>query len=297
VTTRRNALEYKYFLDLIREAGLKFVIPESLVTKSGGDKFIAQNKSSLKDYIDNDFKSGCADKTKFDEIQKITNWDPKYIKTTILDILSDIDLPVLIAPNGNYDYKDKSAGNILKDRSSWTALFRQDGDLNFYIGLPVSDAGRNIKQFIADRIKEKLDQKNISYVIDILDSDWENCHGPGISITPKINGAILDKDYDIAKALEKAIVEKDLVIVAGNGKGDRSMLDPESYRRYFPDIEPKDLPLMSVVVSEEKCLRELADNNKDQFVVVEDAYNLKDGIKQAIKKYSTTHSDFELNTD
>ena len=295
ITTGRNRGEYKHFLKLLGGAGLDYVSPERLTIKNGGDVYVNTKSLPLKDFIGKGMSSDSIDTAKAEEIKKVANWDADYVRSSILKSMEDYDFPILMSPNGNSDYGDKSANNILRDRGSWTAFLRQDGDLNFFIGLPLSESGKNNAPALAEKIKTKLDKKEISYDLTLRDKDGENSDGPAIVITPKINGHKLGKDYDVARALKAAIKEGDLVIAAGNGSNDEVMLNPDSYK----DISENenDLPLMSVVIPDKQCLRDLVQKHPDKVIAVEDAYHLQDGIKLAIKKYAESHPDFELKPE
>jgi hypothetical protein len=293
VTTGRNRGEYRHYLDMVKKAGIIWIKPDRLVTKNGGDVFLSSSKLPEKEIVPDWPSARHIDHSKRDDIKEITGWDANYIKSSILETLEDWDFPIVYAPSGGSDYGAKSYKNIwdqVKSRydNSWVALVRQDGDLNFYIGLPPNHAADKIQHSIVDSIREKLDSKSIKYDMTVRDSDWENSNGPSITINPLINGKPLDKTYDVRKAIIQAIKDNDFVIVAGNGSNDRTMLDPATYTDLC-DIDK--LPMLSIVVGDNPKLHQLADQYPDKFLKV-GHFNLLDGVKQAIKKYSDTNPDF-----
>ncbi|MEW5821204.1 MAG: hypothetical protein AB1782_13510 [Cyanobacteriota bacterium] len=296
ITTGRNRGEYRHYLNLLKQSGLDWVVPSRLVIKNGGDVFLkSKNAPNPDNKLESDWPSvNHVDQKKIQEINKITNWDSSYIKSVILETLEEWDFPIVVAPSGYGDYGSKSYlhfWNLVNERfnNPWVAFVRQDGDLSSYIGLPPNNAAKGVQDSIIEAIKNKLDSRKISYDLTFVDHDPENSNGPSIIIKPKINNKPLDKVYDVKKALERAIKENDLVIVAGNGSNDMSMLDPDSYS----DIAPPDkLPLISIIVGDDKKLKTLLKKYPEKVLEV-DQYNLLNGVKEAIKKYAETCPDFK----
>lgn len=295
VTTGRNKGEYSHYLNLIKNAGLDWIIPDRLVTKNGGDVFLKTPAKTSKTKLQPDWPSSInIDQAKRNDIKRLSNWDSDFIRSSILETLDDWDFPVVVGPTAGEDYGAKSykhIWNLINDKfdNPWTAFVRQDGDLNFYIGLPPTGVLQELQTSIVDSIKEKLDSKNIKYEIKHHTSDWENSNGPAIVITPKINNKPLDKTYDVAIALDKAKKENDLVIVSGNGSNDVQMLDPDSY-------SGTDNPMMSIVVGTNPKLLSLAKKHPDKVIVV-NQYGLLDGVKQAVKVYADKNPGFKALLD
>lgn len=300
ITTGRNRGEYRHYLDLVKKSGLSWVIPDRLVTKNGGDVFLktSDNTPSEKAPHAGWPSLSSVDKSKREEISKLTRWDSNYIQSTILEVLEEWDFPIVYSPTGSGDYGAKSykhIWNLVNERfnNPWTAFVRQDGALNFYIGLPPNNAAINVQDSIAGSIKSKLDAKGISYQMDITHSDWENSDGPSITITPKINDKKLDKVYDVTKAIKDAQKDNDLVIVAGNGSNDRTMINPETYSEL---TNSDGLPLMSIVVGDNEKLLDVAKRYPQQVLSV-GQYDLLDGVKKAIKLYAEKHPEFKSKLD
>ena len=298
ISTGRNRGEYKHFLNLVKEAGLNFIRPDRLVIKNGGDVFLSKPLNNNYDStLQQDWPSDrFIDKAKREDIKKQSNWEAGLVQSAILESLEEWDFPVIIAPSGLGSYGSKSYHNIWKavkekENNSWTAFIRQDGALGFYVGFPIDKSANNLTNTIIKSIKEKLDDKNISYDLSYNETDWENSYAPAIVITPVINGKKLNKTYDIAKELEKAKKDNDLIIIAGNGPNDLEMLDPSSYSK-LGDLA--NLPLMSIVVSDASELNDLAKNNPSKVIEV-GQYGLLEGIKNAIKIYSQKNDTFKQN--
>ena len=310
ITTGRNVGEYDYWKNLVKNAGINVPIPDKLITKNGGDSFLKDRQKKLKNgQLEPEWpSSGYVDNKKREEIRKLTNWDADYIRSSILTSLKDWDLPVLFAQSGLKDYGAKSYKQYWESTfknycDNLTAFMRDDGDLNFYIGLPINalkDKGNKqafnlVKDSIITEITSRLDEKNIKYNLEYRESDWENSGGPGIAITPLINGKPLDKSYDIAKEIERAKKENDLVIIAGNGINDTPMLNPESYDLNSNNGKP--LPMMSIAIGKEPTLIELAKKYPEYVIHIDEPHDLLNAVKTAIKRYAEKNNEFRNNLE
>ena len=273
ITTGRNFISFYQIFNNLKNKGIKVINPDKLVTADGKDVFVKSDSSDGPD-----FKN--ADKTKQKEIYRLTNWDGKQVRQIVIELFEQLDIPLGQPRNSNPPIKD-----II------FPVLRNDGDLQIDIDIPQKMLSDKFINTIINGLKKELDDKKIKYFMHFEDYDPHFARGPSIIIIPKLEGDSLNKSYDIRKALKQAQKEEDLVIVAGDYVNDYEMLNPESYVTRPEDI--KDLPLKSIIVGDNPELLQLADKYPDKFVVTE-KFNLLDGIKKAIKDYSTTNPLFEL---
>jgi len=265
ITTGRTFGEYEAISHLLKLRNFQLPIPETFIAKNGSDEYVrlGDNITFYKDGIF-PFEYCEPDLVKEAEIQKLTNWDGKKIKTFIKDLSAKYQLRMVEADSENSvgDYGNNSLfskGKLNPDE--WMKMPVNDGiiqqhekpvvdyvigsrnDGNLKINLIFSpDYGfcseRNyIYDNFMNEIKEYLRQQNVEY-----DMSWEaanagNYYRNRCSITPKINGGALTKLYDTKEALKNAVKSGDIIIVAGDGPNDFEMLNPLEY------IDLKDLEI------------------------------------------------------
>lgn len=277
ITTGRNFISFNHIFNKLKNNGIAILTPSKLVTSNGKDVFVKPLHSNKPiTYKD-------SDKSKQKELQKLTNWDIKYIRSFIVGIFKDLDIPLGQPMNVNPDIKE-----IIYP------VLRNDGDLQIDIDLPKELAQETFIKNLMDTIKQKLNEKNISYDLTFEDYDPVYHRGPSIIIVPKLKGIPIDKSFDIREALKKAENENDLVIVAGDYKNDYNMLDPANYAK-TPD-EMLKLPMRSIVVGNNPTLAKLAEKYPDRVLITKE-FHLLEAIKQAIVDYTHQNPDFKLKPE
>lgn len=277
ITTGRNFVTFFKSFSNLKTIGIPVIEPDRLVTSDGGDIYIKSRETG----ITVDYRN--VDKQKRQEIKELTNWDGDYIRSSIIQVFKDLDIPLCQPLNLN-----PSVEKII------FPVLRNDGNLQICIDIPKAMLSDEFLDKVAKSIKPKLDEKNIQYEYYFEDYVPAFHRGPCIIIKPKPKGKPLVKYYDVQKAIEKATREKDLVIVAGDYINDYNMLNPETYAK-TPD-EIKKLPMIGIIVGNNPKLLELARKYPEKFVITK-PFKLLEAVKTAIKNYADIHSDFELKSE
>ena len=262
ITTGRTYGEFGTIMQLLKMRGYKLPLPDSFIAKNGSDEYL--KKGSNTDFYEKGiFPYNYCEPNylKEDSINRQTNWNGKKLKDFIRDLAMRYKLTIVEANSENSvsDYgKDSlfSAGKL--DADEWKRLpnqsgkiqehktpiakfligSRNDGNLKINLVFP-PDYGycpeRNLiyDNFI-NEIKKYLSNNRTEYSMNWETPNKHNHYRNHCNIVPKINNNSLTKLYDTKQALQNAIKNNDLVIVAGDGSNDFDMLNPLEY------IEQKD---------------------------------------------------------
>ncbi len=362
VTTGRTLAEYEIISRLIRKCGYKLPLPSSVITKNGSDEYIKSAKDDAF-YVNGDFPFSKKSRniSKEEDINALTNWRGPEIQKKVREILNSYDFKIFDADSEMpvVDQGDKSLfyngrlryeHNIqlkpgMPPTSDWNVGIRNDGNCKIFFTLPydmlyckertevLNDILAKINDYLAQtntRAYVRLNRSEVfcasrpSVVIEpLVDSDIEKCQS-----VPKSDKG-LAKFYDTRLAVRGAEENNDLVIVAGDGSNDFTMLNPAMYLDIDADKYPK---LYNLLGSPQEFLEEL-ENNKEKYaeisarlenlpfvgivvetdgqrhpldsivraygsgkykkiIMVENAM-LESGIKEAIKAYSKQNPKFE----
>ena len=258
ITTGRTYGEFCAVAWLLKLRNFRLPLPESFIAKNGSDEYIkigSDNDFYEKGIFPYDYKKTNLNKEK--EIRKDTNWDGKKIKQHIQKTADKYQLRIIEADSENSvnDYGDLSlfsAGKL--DSNEWKKLprdkngnikqhktpvadyvlgSRKDGNLKFHLIFSPDYGYCGERNWIYDNfmgeIKQYLQNNDIKYSMSWDPPNKKNFYRNSCSITPEINNSALTKLYDTRKALERAINENDMVIVAGDGSNDFDMLNPLEY--------------------------------------------------------------------
>lgn len=257
ITTGRTFGEYKAVSELLKERNFTLHLPDSFIAKNGSDEYV-------KNGTDNDFyKNGRfpygynnPNQIKENEIKNSTNWDGVKIKDFIKNLAQKYNLKIAEADSENSvrDYGNNSLfSNGKLNPNEWKKLprtditfaehdvpvadfvmgVRKDGNLKISLFFPPDyghcpERNQIYDSFISE-IKSFLDSENIKYNAKLKDQTPHNKYFRNFNICPNVDGKNLTKLYDTHNALKSAIVNNDMLIVAGNGTNDFDMLNPLEY--------------------------------------------------------------------
>lgn len=346
ITTGRNLIEFNTMLYIARLNGFHMPLPRNLTTKNGADNFF--NKDSEDNFYlkhkSSPYQIQNRDESKIDEIKKKSNWDGKQIKLGIKEILTTCNFEIIEPETTNnpkhygihtlfnyFEDKFNPDSNTEYYKSPWVASLRQDGDLSIHIGLPKDisfseDRINRIKE-LNQKIADFLDENNVKYNCSFLPNDKECGNHPSITIVPCIDNCTLSKLYDPLQAVQKALKENDLVVVAGDSSNDFEMLNPINYLNTLSrkdvelfnndphlfikamELNPElaeqfhNLPFMGIIVrnhlkeeSLDKLLEYYGEGPYKKIICVKEGH-LLDGIRQSIQLYSNNNSNYKAKMD
>ena len=236
ITTGRNAAEYIFVENALREQHLNYYSPDGLITRDGADRFVKENQSWIKD----------GQKTK--DVQALAkNWNGQTIKEAIKNIVlkNSKHTFILDAPinRTKWDYPGVSMQDELEKFNPYNiknyASFNQDEDNIIEIAFSNKVPADKLKVLINNYLKEK----NVASVILHYPKDnnayfpqYDNgtvYYEPGnrMIIKPKIGDKEINKLYDVKEAVKNVVNNdtNDLVIAAGDEINDEEMLNPLNY--------------------------------------------------------------------
>ena len=250
ITTGRTFGEYEMVHELLNKKGYKLPYPETMISKNGADEFIKQNGGDFP------FKESVVNQAKREQIKKSANWDGKELKDYIRNLAQKYYLKCIEADSENSvkDYGDRSLFSDGKlNAGEWRKLpnvdgkivdhinpiadyaigMRNDGNLKVNIIFP-PDFGycqerTSIYDNFVNEIKGFLDGKNTDYVMDWTVASPRTHYRIHCDIMPKLEDKALTKLYDTKNAFREALKNNDILIVAGDGSNDFSMLNPLEY--------------------------------------------------------------------
>ena len=257
ITTGRTFGEFKGVMALLKERGFKLPLPVSFISKNGSDEYI-RTGDALSFYETGEFpyQYNNPNPAKENRIKELTNWQGKEIKEFIREKAKQYNIRMIEADSENSvrDYGENSLFSEGKlNPSEWEKLPQKDGhfavhtppvveaalgarkDGNLKINLIFSpdygyspERNRLYDNFM-NEIRTYLQGRNVKY-----DMSWDipnpyNYYRNHCNISPVTDNKPLSKVFDTKSALENALKNKDLVIVAGDGINDFEMLNPLEY--------------------------------------------------------------------
>lgn len=343
ITTGRTFGEYEKVSKLINDKGFELPLPDTFIAKNGSDEYLKVGTD--KDF----FKKGIFpfqyDKTNLEKekkIKELTGWDGPKVKAKLKELFKEHKFRIVEGDteHGAGDYGIKSLfseGKLhwengkpftAKDKAEWVVGLRNDGNCKVFVTYPpdmLSNDERNkVFNSINDKLKQYMDESGFldshSYLepknrSERVNQVIEPVMGLGKHLQKSETG--LTKLYDTKEAVKNAVKNNDLVIVAGEGKNDLTMLNPLMYLNVDSPLvssrspefvesllheeslvkQVNELPLMSVVIKNEENeipqLTKVFGKDGKCFKVIEvEKGHLEDGIKEAIKVYSEKNPEY-----
>jgi hypothetical protein len=329
VSSGRNIHEFNYFMQKIREKGLKILLPDSLVTGNGGDEFHRNSGDFFHSDQKEAFSVDNANKEKRENIKNETNgWDGAKIKEQIKNFFNQSEIREVQTTNLFYAPGMSLQDNLREKPSDNFVAIRNDGDLGIHLALSKNYA-YNLKQ-TRENLTNKLKENGTQLITrDVLADSYsigkDGEKLPTIEIFPEIKNDAITKEYDIKKKVEHIQKNRtnDLVIVAGDARNDFEMLNLFNYTNEKEDFsnihtlkKVYDLPVISIFVnngksSQDKLLNSLnitADKADDyfnsdgqiRFICVDKndprkPQTLDEAILVATKEYAKRNPEFRKN--
>lgn len=332
VTTGRNAAEYKFVEDKLKDKKLLYHSSQFLIVRDGGDKFLKEN---------NEWKK---DKSKTEKIKELTNgWNAEAIKNRIIKIIKQTEpASVILNVPVNRDefcYENISLESALKDKNRSClknyVSFSENEDLDIEIvfsnHLNINTIKENVSEYLnSSKTKTSLSHyhKDKNVFIPQLNEQGEMQNFPAerLMIKPEIDGKPIAKIYDIKEKLSHIVNNEtnDFVIAAGDEINDESMLNPLNYLDLYKiTINPnqniddllkdaaviralKELPFTSIIVGNSQSLEHLRELGKkldekgiQKIITVADQLDEKNGYLSAVKKaiYNYAEQNDEFSYD
>lgn len=348
LTSGRSFGEYESISDLIKARGFELPLPDTFIAKNGSDEHI--RIGTEEDFYKKGIFPFRYDKTnieKENKIKELTGWDGPKIKEKLKELLKEKGFRIVEGDSeqgtGDYGMKSLFAEGKLpyetkkipgKDKFEWVAGLRNDGNCKLFVTYP-PDVFEDIEKTkayseIQREMKKNLMESKTKFRFIKPKKKTKECGGrvcnifePLVDKKSKYN-IELTKLYDTKEAVKKAIKNNDLVIVAGDGSNDLSMLNPLSYINVPPEVykdnllpdwennplhkniakQIDDLPFMGIVVDrKDSKLRNIAEafgpgNRFNKIICVKNG-ELEDGIKDAVQVYCLQHPEYaeKLNPD
>ena len=341
ITTGRTFGEFQTVSELIKSKGITMPFPNSVIMKNGSDEYI-KSGSEKAFYSSGKFPYdyNIPNQGKENDIKASTNWTSE-LKNKLKEILSKYNLQIIEhdSENSAADYGQKSLmahvryddfelSDGIKPQSEWKIGLRNDGNLKIYASFPYdmlhADERKAAYKEILTAFENYLtDDKNIKFIRQEY-RDKIGGNRPVVEYSPQMeDGTPLNKLYDTRKAVQKAILENDLVITAGDGKNDYEMLNPLNYietKDLKPEIqkelknisetnietilkEPQiaeriaKLPFIGIIVKSENNEWAKILKHFEQYGKIMEIENgkLQDGLTEAIKKYANDNKEFAQN--
>lgn len=331
ITTGRTFGEFETITDLIRSKGIEMPFPDTFISKNGSDEFIRIGEG-FSDSFPYDYATPNPSKT--EKIQSLTGWHAG-IKDKIRELLAKYNFNIIEhdseyspvdygnrslmyhVPYDNFELQNKN----MPPQSEWKVGLRKDGTLKLHISFPYDMLNVPERESAYGEIKslfeEYLEESGVKFIVEEY-RDKKGGNRPVLKYSPKIDGAPLNKLFDTRQAVNEAVLNNDLVIVAGDGINDFEMLNPLNYidRSDLDDtlkielskINPdnikniaenpviverlKKLPFVGIVINNDKNeLKNMLQHFQDNLIFIEKG-NLQTGVKQAIEKYSAMSVEF-----
>lgn len=262
ITTGRTLGETNTIYELIKRQGFTLPLPKTLIVKNGSDEHFK---------IGNDFDFYQRGIFPFDEIntnkekeqiiRNITNWDGPKIKSKVIELLKKMGMKIVFADSehSEFDYGVRSLfgenrlpyenGKVFNetDKAQWISGIRQDGNLKLFLTLPPDMFDLEERKLAYNSFTKELEKFTDNIKIDVqLIHNSKECQGrPCIVIEPSVeidkhksslknHQSGLTKVFDTREALKKAVLNNDLLIVAGDSSNDFNMLNMYFYSSNLP---------------------------------------------------------------
>lgn len=218
ITTGRTFGEYKTVCDLLNKKNISFTIPKTVITKNGSDEYIRSGDGHFP------FSYQNTNKLKEEDIKKQTNWDGIKIKEFLKNLAAKYNKRFVEA-DSNGSVKDHGEASLyangkLTPNDPHVVGYRREGNLKLNFNMAEDKA-------FANEVENFLKSNNIKYCFS--QKPMKNTFYTSYSFCPKLSDGPLTKLYDTKEALKKAILNNDIIIVAGNERNDFEMLNPLEY--------------------------------------------------------------------
>lgn len=327
ITTGRSKAEMQHLLNNINRNKLFFFAPDYFIFRDGSEKCDIENED---------------ENLVLKKSNDTTSFMPKNeLRDKIIELIKEVDPDITI-----FEDKINKIKEDYQEESLESELIRKtQKSIPYYASINIEDNSlveiifpkkMNKVKEIVDRINKWINENNIPLITTakIEDNNYfvpntidENgnyiCEqGHSIILSPKINNSKKDKLAE-PKELVKGIIEEksnDLVIVAGDGSNDESMLNPLNYIDLFgikidksksisellEDKEViealKKLPLIPIIAGKSKALTHIIEMkkilDKKGIKIIQHAINpeteLIGKIKRAMHEYSDRNNEYKF---
>ena len=323
ITTGRNAAEYIFVENALKEQNLGYFSPDGLVTSNGADIFVRKDGHWIKDEIKNKTVQ-----------QKSSGWNGKKIRSDLKKIISQNTTGTLVIESPvnrtKWDYPGISMQDVLEKTNAPNIenyiSFNKNEDniveIAFANKIPVD----NLKPLI----KNYLKNQGIHAVFNHYPKD-KNAYlpqydkgvvyyepGNKMVIKPEVENSPLTKLFDVKEAVKNIVYNdtNDFVIAAGDEINDEEMLNPLNYIDIFgvkidknrsvnEILQNKEvldaldkLPLKLIIVGDSPNLKHLKQmdrilksKNIDIMTCINSPDDKRDGLSNAIKKAMFRYSE------
>lgn len=257
ITTGRNAAEYNFVENALKEQNLDYFSPDYLVTRDGADKFVKENGHWIKE--DNKDKN----------IQeKAYGWNAQKIKSDLKRIISQNTKNAFIieAPinRTKWDYPGISMQDELEKSNpynieNYVSFSKDENDIieiAFANKLPVDKLKQLINRYLSnneiDSVLNHYPKDNNAYFPQYDNGVVRYEPGNRMIIKPKVDNTPLTKLYDVKEAVKDVVVKdtNDFVIAAGDEINDEAMLNPLNYIDIFGINIDKSKPINEILENE-----------------------------------------------
>ncbi len=256
ITTGRNAAEYIFVENALKEQNLDYFSPDYLVTRDGADKFVKENGRWLKE--DNKDKN----------IQeKAYGWNAQKIKSDLKKIISQNtkNAFVIEAPinRTKWDYPGISMQDELEKSNpynieNYVSFSKDENDIieiAFANKLPVDKLKQLINRYLSnneiDSVLNHYPKDNNAYFPQYDNGVVRYEPGNRMIIKPKVDNTPLTKLYDVKEAVKDVVVNdtNDFIIAAGDEINDEEMLNPLNY-----------IDILGINIDKSKPINEILEN-------------------------------------
>lgn len=257
ITTGRNAAEYIFVENALKEQNLDYFSPDYLVTRDGADKFIKENGRWIKE----------ENKDKIIQ-EKAYGWNAQKIKSDLKRIISlnTKDSFVIESPvnRTKWDYPGISMQDELEKTNPYNiknyVSFSKDEnniiEIAFSNKLPVDRLKQLINWYLnnnrIDSVLSHYPKDNNAYFPQYDNGLVRYEPGNRMIIKPKVDNKPLTKLYDVKEEVKAVVVNdtNDFVIAAGDEINDEEMLNPLNYIDIFGINIDKNKPINEILENE-----------------------------------------------
>ena len=257
ITTGRNAAEYIFVENALKEQNLDYFSPDYLVTRDGADKFIKENGRWIKE----------ENKDKIIQ-EKAYGWNAQKIKSDLKRIISlnTKDSFVIESPvnRTKWDYPGISMQDELEKTNPYNiknyVSFSKDEnniiEIAFSNKLPVDRLKQLINWYLnnnrIDSVLSHYPKDNNTYFPQYDNGLVRYEPGNRMIIKPKVDNKPLTKLYDVKEEVKAVVVNdtNDFVIAAGDEINDEEMLNPLNYIDIFGINIDKNKPINEILENE-----------------------------------------------
>lgn len=236
LTSGRSYYETKYNFDKIPK-DLEVPKPQFIITSNGSD--ILERSGNEFNYVFSDIS-----KKKETTIKELSGWDVTKIKMVLSDLLKADNFSIIESKinSSKSEYNGCSIEDLINQKQKTDSKFasiRTNEHLHMNIAFSKDTPDEIVKE-TETKIKKSITSLKINAQTT---SDINGIYSGGykvINISPKIDKEVLSKLFDAKKALQNAMKNNDLVIVAGDASNDKEMLN---IFNYIDTSKYKDFPI------------------------------------------------------